>query len=147
MQKMYHYTSEFHWPSIDEVGAIRTTESNVSMTTDGAGPDVVWLTNQVFTTPPPYLKSAVDKTAVRIQVTVPREEIHRADRWLRSHGASEDWIATLEHAGGARASTWFVVERPIVRSEWVAVLHRNSRANKAAHDALGPALKAYAARD
>ena len=124
MAHLYHYTSEFHWPSIDASGEIYTTESNVSMTTAGAGPDVVWLTNQVLTTPPPYLRSVVDKTAVRIHVIVPRGEIHRADRWLRSHGASADWIATLEHAGGARASTWFVVERPVTRSEWAEVLHR-----------------------
>jgi len=120
----YHYTSELHWPSIDESGEIYTTESNVSMTTDHAGPDVVWLTDQVFDTPPPYLQSVVDKTAVRIEVSVPQGEIHRADRWLRSHGASEDWIAILEQAGGALASTWFVAERPIVRHEWAEVLHR-----------------------
>lgn len=44
MKRLYHYTSIDRWQLIDACGYLRPTESNLSATTEHAGPDVVWLT-------------------------------------------------------------------------------------------------------
>lgn len=119
--RLYHYTSLMHWRSIKRDGYIDVTESNVDILRDHAGPDVVWLTNESYDSTPPMLASIVDKTAVRILVEVPDDEVHRADTWMLEHGADPEWIAILERAGGSSATTWYVVERPIHHDEWYDV--------------------------
>jgi hypothetical protein len=44
VKRLYHYTSIERWRLIEAAGYLRRTESNLSMTTEHAGPDVVWLT-------------------------------------------------------------------------------------------------------
>ncbi len=118
---LYHFTSTVHLPLINAAGALTTTESNLSPTREHAGPDVVWLTSD----PEPDAEghalagSCVDKTAVRITVDVPDAEVWGWLPWSRGHRIPKKWARHLER--GRRPATWYVMERPIPRAEWVAV--------------------------
>ena len=123
---LYHYTHRYHLATILETGYLKTVESNISLTREHAGPDVVWLTDEpdlaergaawsLFK----GLPSPVDKTEVRLSV-----EVEDAIPWrsfARHHKIKLDWYATLNEAGGGAANHWYVVPRRIGREEWVDV--------------------------
>ena len=120
---LYHYTSPVHVPMILDSGFIDVTESNVSFAIENAAPQVVWLTPEILIRPPRYLASIVDKTAYRFVVAV--ADAQRSDKWLRRNGASSEQIGLLESSGGGtKATTWYVVARPIPSEEWLALEKR-----------------------
>lgn len=118
---MYHYTSSYHWPAIDQAGYLAVTDPNISI--EGTGPGVVWLTDVEELTPgDPDAKwargSIVDKTEVRITV-----EVADATPWAkfaREHHVEVWWYDALARSGGD-PERWFVVARAIPRSEWTEV--------------------------
>lgn len=129
----YHYTApvESHLGSIMAEGAIRTTESNLSLRVDRAGPDVVWLldrplrrgeTHGLIT---PQQQTDL-KTHVEFAVRLPKAEVHVWTVWAgerRMHPS--DWDVFVASGGGiAQALRWRVIERPIVRAEWLTVTNR-----------------------
>ena len=147
LQTYYHYTSMVHIKEIREYGIIKTTESNVSMEEEHAGPDVVWLFKEPLSVVPrmmyaPLLMGAdkmnqqglgirqtdneelerrfmgvwVPKTAVEITVSLPRDEVIRADKFLKKHKADPVWIEVLEN-GNPKFSKQFVITREITEEE------------------------------
>ncbi|WP_413353788.1 hypothetical protein [Microbacterium sp. 1P06AB] len=119
--RLFHYTHEHHLESIFRTGELRTTESNISLAREHAGPRVVWLTTNpdlIGTTANGLqLADGRSKAQVRIEVHVPADEVHEWKDWSVRHGSSGADRARLAAAGGFRE--WRVVERPIPRSEWV----------------------------
>lgn len=119
VRTLYHFTSRYHLPRIGSSGVLNTTESNVSVRREHAGPDVVWLLDTPTAGAPHGLDgSAVDKREVRITVRT------RAMLWSefdRRHPC--DWRADFLARGGGEvaASHWYVALRPIPISEWVSV--------------------------
>lgn len=120
---LYHYTSPYHVPLILETAVLEVTESNVSFAIENAAPQVVWLTPETLIRPPRYLASIVDKTAYRFVVAP--ADAQRSDKWLRRNGASSEQIGLLESSGGgSKATTWYVVARPIPSEEWLGLEKR-----------------------
>lgn len=119
VRTLYHFTSRRHLPHILADGFLRTTESNVSIRGEHAGPDVVWLTD----TPTAeaghgLIGSVVDKREVRIEVRT------RGMAWAdfdREYPC--DWRETFVARGGGESAArhWYVVPRRISSSEWVNV--------------------------
>lgn len=120
---LYHYTHKRHLASIRASGVLRTTESNVSLRREHAGPDVLWLTSN-----PGALGSVenglrmangASKAQVRFTIRVPRSEVHAWTSWAARQGSDARAQAALARAGGSRE--WMVIERPVPEREWVAV--------------------------
>ena len=118
---LYHFTHRGHLPSILEEGRLRTTESNVSIHKEHAGPDVVWL----FNTPevPPTTTNGslyAEKRIVRIKVDIPKSHVHKWTTWGPARSMSPLWFATFVHSGGgmAAANHWWVATSPIPASRW-----------------------------
>lgn len=89
------------------------------------GPDVVWLTSD----PTPvqewaYTNKVKDirwkKDEILFVVEVPDEDVHSWKEWAFSHGISQFWYDCLNNEDD-EARNWYVVEREIPKSEWVAV--------------------------
>lgn len=124
---LYHYTTELHLPKIFADEQLKTTESNLSMTTPHAGPDVVWLTgwNEPYGGKELGLTGGgADKTAIRFTVDVPRLEVELWDRWSKRLGIDKKWKRALLDAAGiprGERAPWLVIERPIPMGEWVNV--------------------------
>jgi hypothetical protein len=121
--KLYHFTSEVHLPRIVGSGELRVTETNARASREHAAPDAVWLTSD----PRPQVQgwkrgSAVDKTAVRFTVEVPRGDVMSWAAFCRLHRVPNAWRRALaDVARPSKPSTWFLVFRPIPRAEWVEV--------------------------
>lgn len=128
---LYHFTADDidHWDSIEYEGALRVTESNISMTKEHKGPDVVWLTANSDSQDQGAMLRGSDgrtfgsKTGIRITVDVPDGEVHYWPKWARQQGIKERWYRALAATPGANPRDWYVVMRPIPASEWVAI-HR-----------------------
>jgi hypothetical protein len=110
----YHYTSHQHLKQILRDGYICPSESNVSITQDRYGPDVVWLVDRPnleyghglsFTDAP--FTMVFDKTAVCIEVDIPA--IKWTD-WSYSHEMNSVWKEAFIASGGGReaADQWYV---------------------------------------
>jgi len=126
-RSLYHYTTELHLPLIVAAGFLRVTESNIGSPVPGVepsgehyGPDVVWLTNS----------DEVDglglETTVtlglglfRFVVAVPDNEVHHWPTWNKRFAMNDAWRASLER--DQRPESWWLIERPIPRREWVAI--------------------------
>jgi hypothetical protein len=121
---LYHFTHRGHLPTILEQGRLKVVESNVSITKDHAGPDVVWL----FDTPevPPTTTDGslyAAKRQVRFTVSIPKQHVHRWVKWPPVKGMDPDWKAAFVRAGGGvdAARHWWVATSPIPYRQWVEV--------------------------
>jgi hypothetical protein len=110
----YHYTSHQHLKQILRDGYIYPSESNVSITQDRYGPDVVWLIDRPnleyghglsFTDAP--FTMVFDKTAVCVEVDIPA--IKWTD-WSYTHDMNSVWKEAFIASGGGReaADQWYV---------------------------------------
>jgi len=143
MTSYYHYTTQVHCDDIQDCGTINPVESNVSMMKEHAGPDVVWLFNEplkavpkmMYTplmighqeegTPPPTIEEQqrmftgvwVPKTQVEIEVQLNRNEVQRADKFLKKHKIEAQWMSTLETGGGMKFTKQYVIPRAILDTE------------------------------
>jgi hypothetical protein len=109
---LYHYTTVLHLPSILRTGWLTTTESNLSLTVEHAGPDVVWLT-KTETGHGNGLLGAVDKMAVRFTVNPDPAHTHWWPIWSRAQGITREIYNALEKTSGGSAANWWVSTRPI----------------------------------
>ncbi len=128
---LYHYTCpcDHHLGSILDDGLLRTTESHIGSDRpdvlpygEHVGPDVVWLTSSKrpirglgLTTP--AASGGCDKTAVRFVVDL--DDAHHWPAWSKLEGISLRWRRVFEQY--QYPDLWYVVERPIPKSEWVSV--------------------------
>ena len=121
---LYHFSHPGHLPSILAERRLRTSESNVSITKEHAGPDVVWLFDTP-TVPPTTTKGSLydEKRRVRITVNVPKAHVHRWTKWGPALSMSQTWKAAFVHAGGGMpaAKRWWVATSPIPASNWLEV--------------------------
>lgn len=134
MPKFYHYTTQEHGKEIEDCGFIRTGESNVTMDGTG-GPDVIWLfpdrINETKDIPnmlyaplyeegelgPVPVGVAVPKVEMEYSITLEREEVTRADKFMKKHNADSVWVKTLEQSGGRKFKQQYVIERNILVEE------------------------------
>jgi hypothetical protein len=123
---LYHFTipsRDGHLGSILRDGEIRTTESNCSFKREHAGPDVVWLLD----VPTAALadhglgddQGLYAKRLGRVTVEVP--DAMRWSSFCIRHRVSRGTMTALAASGGWGSKAWWVLERPIPHSEWVAV--------------------------
>ena len=98
MTSFYHYTTQDHLRDINESGVIKTVESNISSETDHAGPDVVWLFKDILQVVPRMLFTflmidnqstsvMVPKCQVELTIGLDRDEVSRADKFMKRHKA------------------------------------------------------------
>jgi len=143
--RLYHSTAatESHLGSIFREGRIRTTESNVSLPVEGAGPGVVWLSRdkrQPKRGNGWARGSVLDKTEARLTVELPRGEAFSWMGWARRHGVSARWITALSDTSGG-SEGWYVIERPVERAEIVSLtLYRDGQEIVWPTDALAVAF-------
>jgi hypothetical protein len=71
-----------------------------------------------------------NKTEIRITVEVPDIDAHPWSRWSREQGIRNMWYRRLAEAGGD-PNRWWVVTRPIPRSEWIEAVETASMAEVA----------------
>ena len=135
MISFYHYTTQDHLRGINESGVIKTVESNISSETDHAGPDVVWLFKDILQVVPRMLFTflmidnqstsvMVPKCQVELTIELDRDEVSRADKFMKRHNADPDWIKHLEKTGGQKFNKQYVIERDINVEEITAVRFR-----------------------
>lgn len=130
----FHYTAahDSHLGSILREGVIRTTESNVSLSVEHAGPRVVWLLDEPLRDGEnhglTHRSLGGVKMAVEIAVLLPVREVHAWRAWATESGSDAATRRTLAMTGGgwAQAARWRVIERPIPRSEWRHLRFRES---------------------
>ena len=136
----YHYTPSNHIHEIRDAGVINTTESNLHHEIVHYGPDVVWLFKEPLGDKIPKMMKAtrrfkdgsvivVDKSQWEITVDLPPEEVIRADKFFKRFHSDDPSYAdlllnALELAGGSKAKTWYVIQRPIPSEEWVFTRER-----------------------
>jgi hypothetical protein len=140
---LYHYTSFLHFAKIIVDGRLGVTDSNLSRDLAHAAPNVVWLTGsasadsqgwgraQMIDAPGPdgtvVRLRTPDKTEIRFTVDVPAQETHNWPRWSHRHGIENRWFRSLALAApGSDPDDWWVIERPVIRSEWKKVLRRRA---------------------
>lgn len=113
------------------------------MMKEHAGPDVVWLFDEplklvpkmLYTpllighqeneTPPPTIEEQqrmftgvwVPKTQVEIEVQLNRNEVQRADKFLKKHKIEPQWLSNLETIGGMKFTKQYVIPRAILGAE------------------------------
>jgi hypothetical protein len=124
---LYHYTSIERWRLIADAGRLTTTESNVSITREHAGPDVVWLTTDSDCQHGHGIQTTLDgtdKTRVRIAVELTNRDVHKWGEWAHRHGIDPAWRRNMIEAAEGGAGTWRVVEKPIPAAQWVEVTDR-----------------------
>jgi len=134
-KRLYHYTSEFHLPVIEDDGVLRLTESNVSLTT--AHPrEVVWFLDRPLAVGEEDLHglagSMVDKSEIEITVDIPERAGIRVLPWIPWALAHPDcegfWISAMVETGGgeALAGTWWVSLDPVPAEYWTVIRRRSS---------------------
>ena len=123
MTVLYHYTSTLHLPHIVEAGFLKTTESNVSITREHAGPDVVWALDTDWM-PGGNLPHGLwpVKTQIRFKFLATKRAIRWRD-WEWTAKMDPDWQETMITAGGGdeAADHWWVVTRPVLAKQWLSV--------------------------
>lgn len=131
MKTVYHYTSIERWKRIEADGRINTTESNLSETTEHAGPDVVWLTTDPNCEHGHGLLNTLDgtdKTRVQITVELLNRDVHKWRQWAERRRMACDWMRRFISRAGGGAGTWRVTERPIPSERWLRVVDRHTGA-------------------
>lgn len=89
------------------------------------GPDVVWLTcdctpTQDWQTAHRVVDPMWRKDEILFVVEVPDEDLRKWSKWAFEHGISQFWYDALNNEYDD-AANWYVVEREIPKSEWVAI--------------------------
>lgn len=146
VKTLYHYTCLAHLPKILVSGFLKTTESNVSLERDHAGPDVVWLTTDpdckhghgigenaayVLDVNPGIqaddeIMAQWDKTRVRFTVRLPNSHVHKWAEWSQKFQMDPHWRKCFIKAANGGHGTWRVVEHPILQDRWVEVIDRHT---------------------
>jgi hypothetical protein len=134
---LFHYTCREHLERIAFEGMITTTETNVGAPMLGEfvgaprGPhfakDGVWLTTSRSLESADSMGlagSRYDKTRVQITVDVPDREAKHWLTWAKKKRIHPKWLEAM--TSGRDAKSWYVVLRPIPRSEWLLVEDRRS---------------------
>lgn len=125
MVNLYHFTCREHLSSILNDGFLETTDGVISQTQ--SKPMVVWLT----TSPDAgeglglQLQNNTDKRAIRFEVRVPKSVAKKWREWALANRSDPEFMKKLSSIGGG-SSTWRVVQRRILRSEWVRVTDMDS---------------------
>jgi hypothetical protein len=128
---LYHYTCpcDRHLGSILDDGLLRTTESRIGSDRpdvlpygEHVGPDVVWLSRSKRPVDGRGLISQAgfggcDKRRVRFVMDL-ADALHWPE-WSKLQGINPRWKRALEEH--QFPDLWYVVERPIPKSEWVSV--------------------------
>lgn len=115
--RLYHYT-RWQWArKILREGLIRPTESNASLDREHARPDVVWLTEGPWGDVPAWASGTPDKGDVRLIVEV--ADAIRWSTWARRQHVPASVQKAL--ADGMDAHNWWVVQRPVLAREIVAL--------------------------
>ena len=117
--ELHHLTTALRFAAIDAAGEIEPTWPPA--TSEAFPTRVVWLTSE----PDPAkrglkIRGEGEPTTVRITVDVPDAILW--DEWKRR--CSPEPVSGLEtsaRAWGGDPATWYVLERPIGREEWVSV--------------------------
>ena len=129
MKTLYHYTSIERWRLIEAAGYLKLTESALSRTKEHAGPDVVWLTTDPDLSHDHGLGGTLDgmdKTRVRVAVTLLNRDVHKWKEWAIRRGIEPDWLKALIRVGGS--GTWRITEKSIPIGRWAEVLDRTTGA-------------------
>ena len=129
--RLYHFTSNVHWPEIEQDGALRPSESNVGSPVPNLQPygeryagDVVWLLDTSTLEFDHGLgKSFVDKTTTRLTVEVPERYATRWLQWAPARAMNPTWFdAFVKRAGGLEAvEHWWVFPSELHRRHWLEV--------------------------
>jgi hypothetical protein len=136
MPKYLHYTTRDHLIDIQSDGFLKLVESNVSLETPHAGPDVVWLFSDPLKSVPkmllaPLMRGAawtgymVSKAHVELEITLEKSEVTRADKFLKKHGANAEDIKRLEAAGGYKFIKQYVTTERIPVSKITSITARD----------------------
>jgi len=130
--QLHHFTCMANLSNILSDGFLRTTESKVAFHHANGGPNVVWLTAQ--STPEPgmiglrqtdWAKSAnpmLDKYRIRITVAVPRKQVVQWSKWAKAQRSSSNSMLKVVKASGGGARSYYVIERPVMRQEWIEIV-------------------------
>ncbi len=106
--KLYHYTAREYLPSIKRQGI---TRGDVPLTPTG-GFNAPWLTDDPNAAQQDWKEgSGLDKTAVRIEVAIPKSERKKLLSWpVLADRAKMDptWYEALDKAGGGGSAHWHV---------------------------------------
>ena len=135
MKVLYHYTAEYHLPSILEEKKLRLSESNLKNYAK-QGYDweaynrgelklykpVVWMTEAEEPDVESIgLYSAVDKTAIKI--TIKKQAYFKKwKQWSRANGIEKEWARILER--GKAANIWWISELEVPFSGIVRIENR-----------------------
>jgi hypothetical protein len=110
---LYHYTAPFtsHLGAILSVGQINTTESNLSLEREHAGPDVVWLADSTDApgqrwAEQPWEDGRPVKSLAVLAVELPAERVHHWPAWSVEHGIAPAIADGLAESGGDPGSWW-----------------------------------------
>jgi len=74
----------------------------------------------------------VPKTEIEITVSLPRDEVVRADKFLKKHNADPDWIKNLEH-GTTKMSKQYVITREVMAEEFIEIRFRKDLMSQRKH--------------
>jgi hypothetical protein len=89
------------------------------------GPLVVWFTSEPRSDAQRWAGDAYEKYVVRITVDVPEPDVRSWPRWAKAQGIPDEWYKALAESGG-NPRDWYVVERPVPKSEWIDVTDMRS---------------------
>ena len=135
MTVLYHFTGTHHLASILRDGCLRPSESNVGTPRpppgmdrlppvgEHLGPDVVWMLDTPEITHPHGLVNALTGTAkTRVRFTVDVDAT-RWTSWPPARRMNPQWRAAMIRTGGGKvaAKHWWVTQRPVPASAWLAV--------------------------
>lgn len=131
---LYHFTSPERLVRILQAGEVRTTDLNFVENLPRSekpygeryAPDVVWLTSDPAPAPSDIALEGTldgtDKTSIRLTLLLPFEDVLEGGDFAERYRIHPKWKAALERGRAAR--TWFVLPRPALLSEVVAVDER-----------------------
>lgn len=129
--RAFHFTAEAYVPYLLASGLLLTTESNIGSPEgrgtramppvgEHVGPDVVWLTTRDAPEQCGIVSSGMAlKAGVRVTVDVADADVSHWPAWAKAQGIHPDWYSVV--VGEYDADSWFVVERNIPWTEWIAI--------------------------
>jgi hypothetical protein len=123
---LHHYTHPLHLNAIMEERALWTTESNISITSEHYGPDVVWAVDTLWVpeVEGDHLAHGLlpDKLRVRIDFKTPKRA-YKWTEWAWTAKMPDWWRDTLIRVGGGEeaADHWWVVDHLVISKHWTAV--------------------------
>jgi hypothetical protein len=136
MIELFHFTSREGLTDILVDDQITPNPTPVSLDINHAGVSVVWLTTLRNI---PLLGNTVpsrwddpeqfplgletfplDKSAVRFTLKLDKRHVTKWSKWARSRGIPDETVRILS-SRGSHSNTWYVIERPIIRDEWMKI--------------------------